>query len=424
MILYCLGVLPRAFLRDQPDPANMTKRHYLLFITSFLVCGILLAAVLLPPAVPQAGSDLIVREPAERPEGMVWVPGGIFRMGTETPLLETDPNPDRIKQDEFPPHDVELDGFWMDETPVTNRQFAKFVEQTGYKTFAERELTKQDFELRGVDVSHFKQNVIPPGSMCFNNAFDRSHLAKSIPGWEHQVWKIVDGADWRHPDGPESTIEDRMDHPVVHVAWEDAEAYLRWAGKRLPTEAEFEYASRSGGKNLKYPWGDELTPGNRYLANFWQGEFPTERLNEDGYLTTSPVKAFPPNELGLYDLAGNVWEWCSDLYAADYYQHSPRRNPKGPQVSFDPLNPGAVSRVQRGGSFLCNFNNCTGYRTQARGRGDVASSSYHNGFRGVVDASMLTTFRERQSKILAAEQNDSLRQKTTAAVVAPVIPER
>jgi len=376
----------------------MTKRLYLLIGLSVSMCALLLAAVLAPTGFSSSTSDLIVKEPAERPFGMVWVPGGTFTMGTSAVPI---PNDDRIREDETPAHDVDLDGFWMDEVPVTNREFARFVEQTGYKTFAERQLTKQDFADRGTDVSLFPSNSIPPGSLCFNPAFDRAQLVRGIPGWEHQVWKIVDGASWQRPDGPKSNLEGRLDHPVVHIAWEDADAYCRWAGKRLPTEAEFEYAARNGGKKVKYPWGDEFRPDGRYMANFWQGEFPTERLNEDGFSATSPVKSFPPNQLGLYDMAGNVWEWCSDLYAADYYSHSARRNPKGPQVSFDPMLTGMVQRVQRGGSFLCNVNNCTGYRTQARGRGEVASSSYHNGFRCVVDSSLIPTYQERQAAIHA-----------------------
>ncbi|SFI66387.1 formylglycine-generating enzyme family protein [Planctomicrobium piriforme] len=388
----------------------MSKKLYLLIAASVLMCGLLLAAVLVPP-ITATPARVLTKEPAGRPADMVWVPGGVFEMGTDEYLGPGDANPDRLKLDEHPAHNVELDSFWMDATPVTNREFAKFVEQTGYKTFAERQLTKDDFASRGADVSLFKENVINPGSMCFNPAFNKQQLVTGVPGWEHQVWKIVDGADWRHPDGPESSVEKLLDHPVVHIAWEDAASYCEWAGKRLPTEAEFEYASRSGGKDLKYPWGEEFLPDGKYMANFWQGEFPTDRRNEDGFLTTSPVKSFPPNALGLYDIAGNVWEWCSDLYAADYYAHSPRINPKGPSESFDPQQPGVVVRVQRGGSFLCNVNNCTGYRTRARGRGEVASSSYHNGFRCVVDPSMLAAYHERQQQIAAF--------KPTGTPVAP-----
>lgn len=380
----------------------MSKRLYLLIAASVAMCGLLLAAVLAPLGSSRASArapGLIVEAPAEAPAGMVWVPGGSFLMGTNEYYPPTRENPDRIKLDEYPAHPVELDGYWMDETPVTNRQFAEFVAMTGYVTLAERELTKSDFEARGVDTTQFPTESVPPGSMCFNPEFDRTQLVTGVPGWEHQVWKIVDGADWQHPEGPGSSIEDRMDHPVVHIAWEDAVAYLKWAGKRLPTEAEFEYASRSAGQDRVYPWGEELAPGGSFLANYWQGEFPVERKNEDGWLTTSPVKTYPANDLGLFDMAGNVWEWCSDLYDAEYYQTSPRRNPQGPAVSFDPQLPGLTVRVQRGGSFLCNYNNCTSYRTRARGRGDVASSSYHNGFRGVVDSAGREEYERAQAEI-------------------------
>jgi formylglycine-generating enzyme required for sulfatase activity len=383
----------RAFNSTKP----MTKRLYLLIAASISMCGLLLAAVLVPMGSDAAVQPaLVTREPAPAPAGMVWVPGGTFTMGSDVYLSAGDPNPDRIKADETPAHVVELDGFWMDATPVTNRQFQEFVEQTGYVTFAERQLTKADFASRGADTTAFPSGIINPGSMCFNPKFDRQQLVMEGPGWEHQVWMIVDGADWRHPDGPQSTIDGKLDHPVVHVAWEDAQAYCKWAGKRLPTEAEFEYAAKDGGKPIKYPWGNELAPSGALMANYWQGEFPLVRQNEDGFLTTSPVKSFPPNSLGLYDMAGNVWEWCQDLYHADYYSVSPRKNPKGPDTSFDPQMPGTLKRVQRGGSFLCNFNNCTGYRTCSRGRGDVASSSYHNGFRCVLDPTMLSEFKTAQ----------------------------
>ncbi|WP_437230298.1 formylglycine-generating enzyme family protein [Planctomicrobium sp. SH661] len=375
------------------------KKLTLILAGTGLVGSLLMAALFVPlEGSFSTTSDLVVKAPAPPPDGMVWVPGGTFLMGSDTVLSPTDENPDRLKRDESPAHEVELDGFYIDITPVTNRQFARFVDETGYVTFAERKLTKEDFAARGTDTSAFPSGVINPGSMCFNPAFDRRQLVVGVPQWEMQVWKIVDGADWRHPDGPESNIEDRMDHPVVHIAWEDAQAYCDWAGTRLPTEAEFEYASRSGGKDWKYPWGDEFLPDGKYMANFWQGEFPTERKNEDGFLVTSPVKSYPPNSLGLYDLAGNVWEWCSDFYSPDYYASSPRRNPQGPSVSFDPLQPGVVLRVQRGGSFLCNVNNCTGYRTRARGRADIASSSYHNGFRCVVDSKMLPEYLKKQAR--------------------------
>ncbi|WP_437185382.1 formylglycine-generating enzyme family protein [Planctomicrobium sp. SH668] len=361
-----------------------------------LVIAVVGVALISFDGASEGAAKLVTKAPIAAPPNMVWVRGGEFVMGTDFIPDPNKPNPDRIKQDEFPAHVVEIDGFFMDATPVTNREFATFVEQTGYVTFAEKQLTKQDFADRGLSIAGMPDGPINAGSLCFNPEFDRHQFVQDGPLWENQVWKIVDGADWRHPDGPDSNIDDRMDHPVVHIAWEDANAYCRWAGKRLPTEAEFEYAARSGGKELKYPWGGELIHDDKYLANYWQGEFPLNRLNQDGFLGTSPVKSFPPNEIGIYDLAGNVWEWCSDYYAPDYYSRSPRRNPKGPAESFDPYQPGIVQRVQRGGSFLCNVNNCTGYRTQARGHGDVASSSYHNGFRCVLDSTMIAEYEAAQ----------------------------
>lgn len=386
----------------------MSRKLYLLIGTTILVCGLLLGAVVLTPGSGTAGkADLLVEAPEATPDGMVWIAGGSFVMGT--PALPVGRNPDRIKADEYPAHPVELDGYWMDATPVTNTMYAEFVAMTGYVTFAEKNLTKADFAARGVDTSAFPDEMIKAGSLCLNCEFDRKSLITGVTGWEYQVWHVVEGADWRHPDGPESTIDDRMDHPVVHVAWEDAVAYCKWAGKRLPTEAEFEFASRNRGQDIKYPWGQTLVPDGKYLANFWQGEFPLDRRNEDGYLVTSPVRAFPPNPLGLYDIAGNVWEWCSDLYHEEYYSISPRKNPQGPNISYDSSEPGLVKRVQRGGSFLCNTNNCTGYRTRARMRGDVASSSFHNGFRCVLDPSMMTEYRNAQRAIAAwrAEQAPS-----------------
>lgn len=355
-----------------------------------------------PVAPPIDDPPLIVEEPEATPDGMAWIPGGVFTMGTTEEV--TPENPDRFKRDEYPAHEVALDGFWMDRTPVTNRQYAEFVEATGYVTFAEKKPTREDFAASGVDTSRIKEKDLVPGSICFNCAFNHDTLVTGVPNWEYQVWQIVEGADWRHPEGRESSIEDRMDHPVVHVNWDDAVAYCQWAGKRLPTEAEFEYAARGGREQQKYPWGNELLgPDDTYLCNFWQGTFPTERLNLDGFETSSPVASFPPNAYGLYDMAGNVWEWCSDYYHADYYSISPRRNPQGPDECFDPQEPGIIKRAQRGGSFMCNTNNCTGYRCAARMRGEVTSSSFHNGFRCVVDPSMLDEFHAAQARIVAAD---------------------
>lgn len=366
------------------------NKIYITIAVSCLLGAVLLASVLQPTS--QKPSKVMN-------EGMVWVPPGEFIMGTNDVPPQGASNPDRIKPDEYPAHEVQLDGFWIDETPVTNRQFLEFTEMTGYVTFAEKIPTREDFAKSGVDTSLIPDSALKPGSMCFNEKFNKDNLVTGVPLWEYQVWAVVDGADWRHPNGPDTSIDGLLDHPVVHVNWDDAVAYCKWAGKRLPTEAEFEYTARAAGKPIKYTWGDVREPDGTYMCNYWQGEFPTSRLIEDGFKMTSPVKSFPPNELGVYDIAGNVWEWCSDYYDAQYYSRSPKLNPQGPLESFDPREPGIVKRVQRGGSFMCNTNSCTGYRTGARMAGDVISSSFHNGFRCVVDESMLKEYQTAQDKI-------------------------
>lgn len=370
----------------QTSVKKMTK-IYLLIAGSCIVGGILVASALQQPTT------------APTHEGMVRVVGGTFVMGTNDLPSPDGPNPDRIKPDEYPAHEVELNEFWLDETPVTNRDYLEFTEMTGYVTFAEKTPTREDFARSGADVSLIPEAALKPGSMCFNDKFNRDTLVTEGPGWEYQVWAVIDGASWRHPNGPESSIEDRMEHPVVHVNWDDAVAYCEWAGKRLPTEAEFEYASRNGGEPVKYFWGNERDPAGNYMCNYWQGEFPTNRLNEDGYETTSPVKSYQPNKLGLYDMGGNVWEWCSDYYHAGYYEVSPKLNPQGPLQSFDPREPGIIKRVQRGGSFMCNTNSCTGYRSGARMAGEITSGSFHGGFRTALDESMLENYQIAQAKI-------------------------
>jgi formylglycine-generating enzyme required for sulfatase activity len=319
------------------------------------------------------------QEPVQAPPGMVWVPGGEFLMGTDDAKL--DPA-------ERPAHRVRVNGFWIDRTEVTNAEFRRFVEATGYITTAERP----------VDWNQLKTQVPPgtpkppdeqlaPGSLVFTPP-DRPVPLDDMTNW----WRWVPGASWRHPDGPGSAIAGNVDHPVVHVSWDDAVAYARWAGKRLPTEAEWEFASRGGLEGKKYAWGDEFQPGGKTLANTWQGHFPETNTDEDGFPRTSPVKSFPPNGFGLYDMVGNVWEWCSDWYRPDTYRldasPSPVQNPTGPVKSYDPAEPYQPKHVTRGGSFLCSANFCTNYRPSARRGTATDSGMSHLGFRCVLTPEM------------------------------------
>jgi formylglycine-generating enzyme required for sulfatase activity len=307
--------------------------------------------------------------PTSAPDGMVWIPGGIFWSG----------NDNKSHRDSRPWHLVEVDGFWMDSTTVTNEQFEQFVKATNYVTVAERTPKAEDYP--GAP----PENLVP-GSVVF------SPPKTAVPLDNHlRWWNYVKGANWRHPDGPNSDLTGKAKHPVVHVAFEDALAYCKWAGKRLPTEAEFEFASRGGLDRNRFVWGNEFRPGGKFMANTWQGQFPIENTEEDGYRTTSPVGAFPANRYGLSDMAGNVWQWCSDWYRADYYaklaaQPQPIRNPQGPPDSLDPSEPGVAKRVMRGGSYLCTDQYCTAYEAGARGKGAPDTGTGHLGFRCVKSA--------------------------------------
>ncbi len=294
------------------------------------------------------------------PSGMAWIPAGEFLMGSRSGL-----------EDERPVRKVELDGFWMERTEVTNRDFARFVSATGYVTVAERPPAPSDFP--GVP----KEKLVP-GSLVFTPprrpvGFDDPTL------W----WRFVPGASWRHPQGPDSGIDGLENHPVVHVAHEDALAYARWRGWDLPTEAEWEYAARAGREGVEFPWGPERHPPGPPPANIWQGTFPTENIALDGFAGTAPVGAFPANPWGLRDMAGNVWEWCKDWYAPDAYRRGGRRNPVGPKRSYDPLEPGVPKRVMRGGSFLCSDVYCRGFRVAARMKTSPDTGLCHLGFRCV-----------------------------------------
>ena len=276
--------------------------------------------------------------------------------------------------DSQPVHKVTLDGFWIDKNLVTNAQFEKFVANTHYKTVAEQPLDPKEFP--GVPL-----DKLVPGAVVFTPP-DHEVPLDDVTQW----WQYIPKASWQHPEGPESDLKGRENHPVVQVAYADAEAYAKWVGKRLPTEAEWEFAARGGLDQKPYVWGDEFTPGGKQLANTFQGNFPNKNENTDGYARTSPVGSFPPNKFGLYDMAGNVWHWCSDWYRPDYFAKSPEKNPKGPEDSLDPDEPGVKKRVHKGGSFLCCDQYCSRYMPGGRGKGDINTGSSHVGFRCVKDA--------------------------------------
>jgi formylglycine-generating enzyme required for sulfatase activity len=308
---------------------------------------------------------------------MVWIPGGSFEMGGTGP--ETRP-------DELPIHKVRLDGFWMDETEVTNKQFKEFVDATGYVTTAEKKPDWEELKKQlPPDAQKPDDSVLVPGSLVFVPT--EGPVSLNDYG---QWWTWMPGANWRHPFGPESSLDASHDnYPVVHVSWDDAVAYARWAGKRLPTEAEWEFAARGGLEGKRFAWGEELNPNGKHMANVWQGSFPYKNTKDDGYDYSAPVRAFPPNGYGLYDMIGNVWEWVDDWYRSDYYQTLSTQggeamNPAGPTDSFDPDEPSMPKRVNRGGSFLCHAEYCASYRPAARMKTAPDTGQIHLGFRTVV----------------------------------------
>jgi formylglycine-generating enzyme len=303
--------------------------------------------------------------PDRRPgPDMVWIDGGTFLMGSDDHYPE-----------EAPAHQVTVDGFWIDRHAVTNAEYARFVRNTGHPTVAERPPDPADYP-------GARPELLVPASTVFHNPGHRVDLTNP-----YDWWTYVPGADWRHPQGPGSSIRKRPDHPVVHVAWDDVAAYARWAGKQLPTEAEWELAARGGLDGATYAWGDELNPGGRWMANTWQGEFPIQNLALDGYAGTAPVGRYPPNGYGLYDMVGNVWEWTSDWYQAHAELAGGCCTPTNPRGgdrdhSRDPGDAAAVPRrVIKGGSHLCAPNYCRRYRPAARMPQPVDTGTSHLGFR-------------------------------------------
>ena len=310
------------------------------------------------------------------PAGMVWIPGGEFSMGAQDPPDMHDPVGMQATTDSRPVHRVYVDGFYMDATEVTNEQFAAFVKATRYVTVAERTPRAEDFP-------GAPPEKLVAGSVLF------SPPGRPVPLTDHfQWWTYVAGATWRHPLGPKSSIDGKARYPVLHVAYEDALAYAQWAGKRLPTEAEWEFAARGGLSGKIFPWGDDFRKDGHWMANSHQGDFPNHDSGADTFTGIAPIAQFPPNGYGLHDVGGNVWEWVSDWYRADYYAQlaatgAVARNPQGPAESYDPGAPGEKKRVHRGGSFLCTDQYCSRYMVGTRGSGEIGTGTNHLGFRCV-----------------------------------------
>ena len=339
------------------------------------------AAMCCESNIPKRFASLTVAN-AELPEiasakghdGMVWIKPGTFAMGADNK---------QGYRDEYPKHNTTVHGFWMDATEVTNAQFARFVKATGYITTAERK----------PDWNELKKQLAPgtpkPADSLLVAAslvFDPPKQAVDLNDYG-QWWTWKKGANWRHPQGPGSSIKGKEKYPVVHISWFDAVAYYKWAGKRLPTEAEWEWAARGGLQNKIYPWGDEPIDQGKVKANTWQGHFPYQNTLRDKYYGLAPVASFASNGYGLYDMAGNAWEWCADYYNSNYYKtvSAGATDPLGPQKSYDPEEPYAKKRVIRGGSFLCNESYCTGYRVARRMKSTEDSGMEHLGFRCVED---------------------------------------
>jgi sulfatase modifying factor 1 len=330
------------------------------------------------------------------PLGMAWIPGGQFLMGSDYKLAQAN---------ERPAHNVRIHGFWMDRYHVTNAEFRKFVKATGYVTTAEE---KPDWDTLKVQLP--PNTPRPPDSALVAGAMVFVGTSEPVPLEDYsRWWRYVPGANWQHPSGPDSSIEGKDDHPVVQVSYEDAQAYAKWVGKRLPTEAEWEFAARGGLEQATYAWGNQFAPGGKQMANVWQGRqpqsFPVVNPKAGGAVGTSPVGSFPANGYGLSDMTGNAWQWVADWYRADQFRREAAtggviENPAGPRNSWDPADPGvpvdAPKRVTRGGSFLCNEAYCLSYRPSARRGTDPYNSMSHLGFRLVTDQDTWADAHKRQ----------------------------
>ncbi|VTR91142.1 Sulphatase-modifying factor protein OS=Cyclobacterium marinum (strain ATCC 25205 / DSM 745) GN=Cycma_4680 PE=4 SV=1: FGE-sulfatase [Gemmata massiliana] len=371
----------RRAAKPEPLPAPKPRPSRRTFILSALAMGGFGVAygITKKTQTPKSPAPIdAVPPPGARDSvGMKWIPGGEFTMGSADSALP---------RNERSAHKVKLTGYWIDETEVTNSAFRTFVEATGYVTTAEK---KPDWE----EMKKFVPpgTPKPPDDQLVAGSLVFKQPAQAVPLNDvSRWWAYVPGACWKQPEGPGSNLTGKDDHPVVHVSWDDAVAYCAWVGKRLPTEAEWEFAARGKLAGKRYPWGDEKPTDDNPRANIWQGEFPHHNTERDGHARTAPVKSFPPNGYGLYDMAGNVWEWCADWYRADAYDRLADRgtsaDPQGPSDSWDPGEPWAPKRVTRGGSFLCHVSYCESYRPGARRGTTPDTGMSHIGFRCVRSA--------------------------------------
>ena len=322
-------------------------------------------------------NDFIEQKNEVAPEGMRFIPAGNFYFGAvdgDTLALER----------EFPKRNIQVSSFYIDEHEVTNAQFAKFVNETGYVTIAERPVNWNELkQTLPPNTPKPADTLLVPGSLVFTPPVNSTEIAMQS-GW----WKWVPGANWKHPEGPNTSIEGKDDYPVVHIAYTDALRYALWAGKRLPTEAEWTWAAKGGNKDNMYPWGNEHIEAGKPKANHWTGDFPIRNTKQDGFIGGAPVKSFAPNAYGLYDLAGNVWEITGDKYDVNQLRSMPEElsvNPRGAKEYNDPNNPLEKVRVMKGGSYLCNDSYCASYRISARMAFPENSSTNHTGFRCVKD---------------------------------------